>query len=162
MSGNPYSGTLHSFIGHADQWKQMSNRINQLWTQMSDKDLQLTIIDKVQKSKKRGNTYLSLLAEQTTIPENSPFFEIEKEIYQFIVKNTLVENKNTQKFIASNLDSEKTRTNSPFFEIEKEYVLQQLTIIDTEKCHRIEELGLVISTGEIGLKSRHYLCLTLL
>ena len=70
MSGNPYSGTLHSFIEHADQWKQMSNRINQLWTQMSDKDLQLTIIDKVQKSQNKGNTYLSLLAEQTTIPES--------------------------------------------------------------------------------------------
>ncbi len=70
VSGNPYSGTLHSFIGHADQWKKMSNRINQLLTQMSDKDLQLTIIDKVQKSQNKGNKYLSLLAKQTTIHES--------------------------------------------------------------------------------------------
>ena len=51
---------------------------------------------------------------------------------------------------------------SSFSSLQNQYVLQQLTIIDTEKCHCIEELGLVISTGEIVLKSRHYLCLTLL
>lgn len=66
MMGNPYMGTLHSFINHASQWRKMSFQIEAHWNAFPVKVK--TLVNKVEKSSLSYEDFLITLTKQKLRP----------------------------------------------------------------------------------------------